>query len=197
MAAVLALRQPIFPRFLFFLSCFGILIVVRGAVEIGVRLSLKRTSSATSDATSAPVTPLGAVLVGLMVAASAAALPFDYRYPKQDFEGAMRLVEAHQVAPEPVVTAGGAVYPFERYYTKSWPGIASLGEMQAVRAGGQRVWVIYSLPEYIEVATPDLMRLLRNECKLAGVFRGTVAGGDVTVCTLPPAAGSEDRPPSG
>ncbi len=180
-AAVLALHQPIFPRFLFFLSCFVVLIVVRGAVEIGARLSGKWKTTSMR----APVTPLGAALVGLMVAASAAALPIDYRYPKQDFEGAMRFVETHRVAPEPVVTAGGAVYPFLRYYNQPWPGIASLGQMQAVRAQGQRVWVVYTLPEYIEADTPDLMRALRDECAVAGVFRGTVAGGDVTVCTLP------------
>jgi mannosyltransferase len=179
-AAVLALRQPIFPRFLFFLSGFGVLVVVRGAVEIGARLSRR------SDGSPAPVTLFGTALVGVMIAASAASLPYDYRYPKQDFEGAMRFVDTHRLVGEPVVTAGGAIYPFLRYYQRDWPGIRSSAQLHDVRARSERVWVIYTLAEYIEADAPDLMRTLREECPVSQVFRGTVAGGNVTVCTLAP-----------
>lgn len=180
LAAVLALRQPIFPRFLFFLSSFGVLIVVRGAIEIGAWLSRKRTQRP------APATVLGLLLVAAMTAAAAASLPFDYRYPKQDFEGAMRFVDSRREAAEPVVTAGGAIYPFLEYYKRDWPGIRSGAELRDVRAGGKRVWMIYTLAEYIEADAPDLIRMLRDDCRVAEVFRGTVAGGDVTVCTLEP-----------
>jgi mannosyltransferase len=180
-AAVLALRQPIFPRFLFFLSGFGVLIVVRGAIETGAWLSGKRKEG------SAPVTLPALALVAAMTAAAAASLPFDYRYPKQDFEGAMRFVDMRRGAGEPVVTAGGAVYPFLEYYRRDWPGIRSAGALRDVRARGERVWMIYTLAEYIEADAPDLMRTLRDDCLVAEVFRGTVAGGDVTVCTLAPA----------
>jgi len=179
-AAVLALRQPIFPRFLFFLSSFGVLVVVRGAMEIGAWLSRARMA----DGTAVPVTAAGALLVIAMAAAAAASLPFDYRYPKQDFEGAMRFVDARRDAGETVVTAGGAVYPFREYYKRDWAGIRSLTDLKDVRARGQRVWMIYTLSEYIEADAPDLMRTLREDCSVEQVFRGTVAGGDVTVCTL-------------
>jgi hypothetical protein len=179
-AAVLALRQPIFPRFLFFLSSFGVLIVVRGAIEIGAWLSGKRTQRPE------PVTFLGLLLVAAMTAAAAASLPFDYRYPKQDFAGAMRFVDARREAGEPVLTAGGAVYPFREYYKRDWPGIRSAAELRDVRARSKRVWMIYTLAEYIEADAPDLNRTLREDCRAAEVFRGTVAGGDVTVCTLDP-----------
>ena len=189
-ATVLALRQPIFPRFLFFLAGFGVLIVVRGALEIGDWLTrrLKR------DAAPAPMTALGFALVALMVVASAASLAFDYRYPKQDFESAMQLVQARRVEGEPVLTAGGAVYPYREYYRLPWVGLTSLEQLRQIRAQGRRVWVVYSLPEYMEARTPGLTQIIRNECAVAGVFRGTVAGGDVTVCTLP-AAGTVDRIP--
>ena len=133
------------------------------------------------------MTAAGALLVVAMAGAAAASLPFDYRYPKQDFEGAMRFVDARRDAGEAVVTVGGAVYPFREYYKRDWAGIRSATDLKDVRARGQRVWMIYTLTEYIEADAPDLMRTLREDCSLEQVFRGTVAGGDVTVCTLTPA----------
>jgi 4-amino-4-deoxy-L-arabinose transferase-like glycosyltransferase len=180
-AAVLALRQPIFPRFLFFLAGFGVLVVVRGALEIGAWLT-RRWNAAVAQSS---VTPAGVALVAAMVVASAVSLPFDYRYPKQDFESALRFVQA-RAGDDPVLTAGGAVYPYREYYRTPWAGLASLEQLRRVRAQGRRVWVLYTLAEYIQARTPDLMQALRDDCAVAGVFRGTVAGGDVTVCTLSP-----------
>ena len=182
--AVLALRQPIFPRFLFFLAGFGVLIVVRGALDIGAWLTRRWTPGAAP----APVTAPGVALVALMVLASAASLPFDYRYPKQDFDAAMQFVQMQRAEGEPVVTAGGAIYPYREYYRQPWTGVTSLAQLQKVRKEGRRVWVVYTLAEYIEARAPELMQTLRDECGVAGEFRGTVAGGDVTVCVLPPAS---------
>jgi hypothetical protein len=182
-AAVLALRQPIFPRFLFFLSGFGVLVIVRGALEIGARVSRTRQA----DASSPPVTLAGAGLVGVMIAASAASLGHDYRYPKQDFESALRFVDEHRLPREPVATAGGAVYPYREYYRRDWSGVRSAEELRDVRNAGERVWVIYTLADYIATGAPELMRILREQCTVAEVFRGTVSGGDVTVCSLPAA----------
>ena len=192
LAAVLALRQPIFPRFLFFLSGFGVLIVVRGAVEIGMRLRRR----AKADGSPAPVTLLAVALIGAIIAASAASLPYDYRYPKQDFEGAMRFVDTHARAGERVVTAGGAIYPFLAYYKRDWPGVRSSAQLRDARAAGERVWVVYTLAEYIEAGAPDLLRTLRDECSVAEVFRGTVAGGNVTVCSLSPTVATIAAPPA-
>ncbi len=187
LAAVVALRQPIFPRFLFFLAGFGVLIVVRGAMEVGAWLVRRWKPGAAP----VPATAVGVALVALMVVVSAASLAFDYRYPKQDFDGAMQFVQTRRAESEPVLTAGGAIYPYRMYYRQPWAGVTSLAQLQKSRAQGQRVWVLYTLAEYIiEAATPDLMRTLRDECAVEGVFRGTVAGGDITVCTLPPASSS-------
>jgi mannosyltransferase len=189
-AAVLALRQPIFPRFLFFLSGFAVLVVVRGAFEVGARISRSPKAHGSPVSMTLP----GVVLVGLMIGASAASLPYDYRYPKQDFDGAMRFVDSHRVPGEPAITAGGAIYPFAEYYRRDWTGIRSAGPLRDVRARGQRVWVVYTLSAYIEAEAPDLWRTLREECTVAQTFRGTLAGGDVTVCTL--AAASPNAAPA-
>lgn len=187
-AAAVGLRRPIFPRFLFFLAGFALLIAVRGALEIGRIISGWGGAKARpyTESGAGQVTTLGIALVLAMAALSAAALTIDYRYPKQDFEGAMRFVEAKKAEGEPVVTAGLATYPYKAYYQKPWKGVASLEQLQEIRAEGRRVWVLYTLEGYIAVRTPDLMDALRKECAVQGVFRGTVGGGDVTVCAAAP-----------
>lgn len=179
-AAAVGLRRPIFPRFLFFLVGFALLIVVRGAVEIGLFIGRRRTADPPGT------TPAGIAIVGMLVAASAVALTFDYRYPKQDFETALRFVEERKPDGDPVVTVGLATEVYRDYYHRAWAGVTSLEQLQNIRAQGRGVWVLYTLEGYIHVRTPDLMQTLRNECAVQGVFRGTVGGGDVTVCAVPP-----------
>lgn len=188
-AAAMALWR-IYPRFLFFLAGFGLLIVVRGALEIGAWLTRRWRP----DAAPKPVTALGVALVAVLTALSAAALVPDYRYPKQDFEGAMRFALAHRAEGEPVVTAGPAIYVYREYYKQPWEAVASPEQLHKLRARGGRVWVLYTLPDFIEAGAPDLMKMLRDECRVAGVFRGTVAGGDVTACVLPTASAATKSP---
>ena len=176
--ATVAIGRPVFPRFLFFLIGFGLLVIVRGAVELG-----RRVSPAHGNA-------VGSVLIVAMAAASLVALVPNYRYPKQDFEGAMRFVDQHRAPMEPVVTVGLTGDVYRTYYGRDWRAVRSLGELQQLRGQGQRVWVLYTLARYIESDAPDLMRVLRSDCLAAGVFRGTVGNGDVVACTAAPA----DRP---
>jgi 4-amino-4-deoxy-L-arabinose transferase-like glycosyltransferase len=176
-AAALAIGRPMFPRFLFFLIAFGLLIIVRGALEIGRYVFPARA------------TAVGTSLIVAIAATSLVALIPNYRYPKQDFEGAMRFVDEQRPAVEPVVTVGLITSDVYRdYYDRDWPVMRSLGELQSVRAQGQRVWVLYALERYIQSDTPDLMQTLRSDCVVTAVFRGTVGNGDITVCVAPPIA---------
>lgn len=189
-AAAIALGRPIFPRFLFFLAGFGVLIIVRGALEIGAWLSRR-----TPDATRTEMTVAGVVLVLLVAAVSAWSLADNYRYPKQDYAGALQFVLTHRAEGDPVVTAGGAMYPYREYYGRPWKGVTSREQVQQIHAQGRPVWVLYTLADYLEASAPQLMITLRDECRVAAVFRGTVANGDVTVCVMPPAGDSATRLP--
>ena len=177
-AAAVALHRPVRPRFIFFLAGFALLIVVRGALEAGRMLDRRRS------ATTSP-SRVGVALVLVMVVVSLASLRNNYRYPKQDFAGAMRFVQATKAAGESVVTAGPATYPYRAYFHVPWDSIASLRDLDARRAQGRRVWVLYTLKAYLEHDSPDLMKTLTTDCQIERVFRGTVGGGDVTVCALP------------
>jgi hypothetical protein len=132
-----------------------------------------------------------------MSVASAASLAFNYRYPKQDFGGAMRFVQTQKAESEPVLTADGATYAYGEYYRLPWVGLTSLDQLRKARAQGQRVWMVYTFPEYVDGEVPGAMSVLRDQCTVAGVFRGTVAGGDVIVCTLAPASSTPAAPAPG
>jgi 4-amino-4-deoxy-L-arabinose transferase-like glycosyltransferase len=188
--AALVLGRPIFPRFLFFQSGFGVLIVVRGALEIGYWLTRRWTTRIAPERW----TPLGAALVALLAALSLASLTFDYRYPKQDFEGAMRFVQERRADGEPVATVGLATYAYREYLKQRWEGITSQEQLQQLRQQGRRVWVLYTMAGYISLQAPALMKNLREECSEAGVFRGTVGGGDITVCVAPATDGAGGAP---
>ena len=178
--APVLLHRPVRPRFILFLAGFGVLIVVRGALEIGRALQRRRDSETQASP------PVGIALVLVLAALSAVSLRYNYRYPKQDFAGALAFVHAHRAVGEPVLTAGPATYPYRAYYNQPWQGITSLAELQGARAAGRRVWVVYTLAGYIRGDAPDLMAALLADCAVQGVFRGTIGDGDVTVCAVPP-----------
>jgi mannosyltransferase len=189
-AGAIVLGRPIFPRFLFFLAGFGILIIVRGAIEIGAWLTRLWNPGVARDS----VTALGVGLVALMGGLSVASLPDNYRYPKQDFAGAMQFVRAHRAEDQAVVTAGAAAYPYREYYHQPWEAVTSPDQLKAVRDRGSPVWVVYTLADYLEAGAPELMAMLRSECRVEAVFRGTVASGDVTVCVMPATKNNTKRP---
>jgi 4-amino-4-deoxy-L-arabinose transferase-like glycosyltransferase len=178
-AVAIGLERPIFPRFLFFLVGFALLIVVRGALEVGRWVGRARLASVDG------VPAVGVALVAAMAVASAATLPRNYRHPKQDFDGALRFVETHKAEGEPVVTVAPATYVYQQYYNRSWSGVTSLDQLQRLRAGGRRVWVLYTLKDYVRHET-DLLDTLETECAVTEVFHGTLGDGDITVCAIPP-----------
>lgn len=177
--AAVVLQRPVRPRFVLFLAGFALLVVVRGGLELGRLLRARRTQGGDG------VTRAGVALVGAMAMLSLVSLRVNYRYPKQDFTGAMQFVEAQRQGDEPVLTAGPATYPYQVYFNRPWPAVKTQAGLDSVRAGGRRVWVLYTLAAYIEHDAPDLMQTLRTRCAVRQVFRGTVGGGDVTVCALP------------
>jgi len=174
-SALLLIHSPLRPRFFFNLLGFATLFVVRGALDVGRWICGTRWQwIGGSDA-------VGGAIVGVIIVASVASLPDGYRYPKQDFDGAMRFVNAHRADMEPVATAGVASYPLTRYYGLPWTPVHRAHDLEPLRSVGRRVWLVYSLPEYI---APDLIQTIRDECVPLQTLHGTLGGGDVIVCAF-------------
>jgi hypothetical protein len=175
-AAALILERPIRPRFLLFLAGFVLLIVVRGAVVVG-----QWATQTLAPALSPRVVPIG--LVVAMALASVLALPHGYRYPKQDYEGALQYVEGMAGEAPIVLAGGGTAVPYQRYHGRAWKRLDGAPDLEALLRDHRSVWLLYTFPRYIEVLEPELMEGIRTSCSRARTFRGTVGGGDINVLT--------------
>ena len=156
MFGVLILHSPIRPRFFFLLIGFGFLMVVRGAM-----LAAGWVSHKWKPGTWQHLNPsvIGTALVGVTMLANVSSLGYLYQYPKQDYEGALRFVEATRATEDAVITAGLAVMPYRDYYDRKWQGIKSRDDLQTVRSSSLgRVWMLYSFPEYMESALARIMQ---------------------------------------
>jgi len=182
-------RGTMYPRFFFFAIGPAFLVVVRGAFVtcqwLAARLGRAQLGM--------PLASGGVALVALL---SAASLAFNYRYPKQDFEGAMRFVLSEQRAGDAVVSTGLPADPYRMLYGQAWPNLSTRAELDSVRRGHDRTWVLWTFPRYLERHAPEIDRLLHRDCRAPRVFRGTVGGGDVMVCVLPREGASDGAPPS-
>ncbi len=178
--AVMA-RGTMYPRFYFYLLGFGVVILVRGAMVVGATLAGKMSREVEKRTN---VLTWGTVLVAMMIVVSAVSLLRNYRYPKQDYGGAMQFVETRRGTGEAVVTAGEIGYVYKEYYGKPWTRVENATQLETIRDEGRRVWVLYTFPMYVERKMPGLMDAIRRECTPQQVFPGTVGGGDIVVCVI-------------
>jgi 4-amino-4-deoxy-L-arabinose transferase-like glycosyltransferase len=179
-AGALLARGTMYPRFFFFLLPYAILMVVRGLEVTGLWLGQHLAGFSPGLARGRAI---GTALCVVAIAAFALSLGAVYRYPKQDFVGAMEYVEAHRSPGETVLIVGAARRPIQDYHERPWPVVASPAAIDSL-AGPAGYWLVYTFPRYIEHETPALMRRIRETCDEREVFRGTVGGGDIIVCRV-------------
>ncbi|MDZ4674396.1 MAG: glycosyltransferase family 39 protein [Gemmatimonadota bacterium] len=178
-AGALLARGTMYPRFFFALAGFGILIGIRGVVVVAEWIGRRLP----------PGFPAGRRLaslgLGLLVVLSLASLPLNYRYPKQDFVGALDFIEARRAPGEIIAVIGVTEFAFRKYLGQDAavvtddPGLAVLRQ-------GHAVWFAWAFPRYLAGSAPDVLATLERECGEPATFRGTIGGGDVHVCRLEP-----------
>ncbi len=183
-AGALVVRGTMYPRFFFYVLPYVVLIAVRGALRLPALFMSGERAGPGSVAARA-----GTAIAALMIVASALSLPYNYRYPKQDFAGALEYLDARRQPDEPVLLIGATVGPYRNYFARDWPELTSAAGLDSAAAAGSGYWLLYTLPRYIEAGTPDLMAGLRRVCPAPEIFRGTVGGGDVMVCHVPAGSG--------
>jgi mannosyltransferase len=183
LAGVIAMRAPLRPRFFFSFLGFALLFLVRGAMETGTYIARRWAAGPGSAADAIPKLGqrVGLSVVTVIVLLSLGAVRYAYAFPKQDFDGALEFLRDRRTELEPVGTAGLASYPYARYYRQPWSQIETREQFDRLRASGERTWMVYSFPEYIE---PRLVESLRQHCTVERAFHGTLDGGDVIVCSV-------------
>ena len=181
-----AARGTMYPRFYFFLIGFAVLILVRGIVVIPQWIAARfPIDKGRGGSRSWLASALTTILVAILFVASAMSLAANYRYPKQDYEGAIRFVDQER-KNEIVVTAGAAGYPLRQYYAKPWESVETGQRLREICSQGQPVWIVYTMPRYLPGSSPGVMEMIRKEFTVIQVFRGTLGDGDVYVAGFYP-----------
>lgn len=172
-AAMLALGRNLWPRMFFNEIAFVLILIVVAALAAGeyIRKRLPNTGPGI----------LAGIPVAILVAVFAAALPAQYRHPKQDFTGARDYVREHASPDDQVVGIHIAGRIYSLYYAKEWPEAGSLDDLRKYRTGKGSTWVLYTLPRHIDAALPDLARVLKSDFEVVKVFPGTLGDGEIIV----------------
>lgn len=85
-----------------------------------------------------------------------------------------------------MVTAGASTYPLHQYYAKPWDSVETVEKMREICRQGQPVWVVYTMPRYLDAAAPEVMEMIRRDFTVVRVFHGTLGDGDVYVARFQP-----------
>ena len=174
-------RGTFYPRFLFALAGFAVLIGVRG-VLVAADWAERRVRAGAREARSGR---LGTAIMACAILLSCASLVKLYRLPKQDFVGAERHIVANRATGESVAVAGAAITAYREYLHHDWPQVKTAAELNGMRSN-RAVWLVYTFPRYLARSAPEVMAIAKQECRDAPEFRGTLGDGDIVVCRLEP-----------
>lgn len=168
-------RGVLYPRFLFFAIGPILLAAVRGLFVLSRRLLGGAARAGSGDA-------FAWAGVVVAVVASLAVLPFDYRYPKQDYVGAARWTQEHAGPGDTVLFAGPGT-TVQQWLEVDWPGVCdSFSAILAKSRARGTTWVLWTFPHHLSGICPEILPVLARDCPSPRVFPGTVGGGDVRVC---------------
>lgn len=168
-SAAMGLSYNLWPRYVFFLSGFGALIIIRGGFQL-VALVLHRR--ATTWAT---------VGTAVVIAASATTVPRAWT-PKQDFSGAARFVDQVSKPNDTVVLVDYvAQYLFQKYMERPWIAVDDLESLESIEDASEQTWLLYTFPVRLPAVYPGIWDRIGQSYDTAAVFPGTVGGGTIYV----------------
>ena len=174
LATALIMKHHLWPRVFFFLLGFGVLVVVRGCMQIGnITHRLFKFQRLTAP-------QLGTTLCIALILVSAGSIPSVYG-PKQDYLGAVSFLEKSRIPGDVIVIVGAATIPFKHYYGVDWKEVEVAEDLKAIRSEAKRTWLAYTLPPHLDAAYPEIMEIIRNDFKLIKQFYGTLNGGTIYV----------------
>jgi 4-amino-4-deoxy-L-arabinose transferase-like glycosyltransferase len=170
-------RGTMYPRFFFFMAGFALLFLIEGTLWAAETLAHRIPALRGREGA------LGLAFFAVLLLGSAASLPFNYRLPKQDFDGARDYVEAQRAPGESVYAVGVAVRPLREYLQMPWPEVDDEAQMEAALRD-RPSWLIYAMPRITAGTLPEVWALLEPACPDPRSFPGTLGDGTVLVCHL-------------
>ncbi len=175
-AILVASGRNLWPRFFFFATGFFLWAAVEGvgvAAELIAR-GFRRPGTA-------PVFRRCAlVLMGCVLAWR---LPAVWTLPKQDYEGALRVVRERAKPGDRVLAAGLAVLPYTTFYKPTLTEVTgrSFDGFLADLKPGRSLWILTTFPVFTRSRDPALTRRLSEEARLVERLPGLIGGGDLLI----------------
>lgn len=180
-AEIVILHYGAYPRAFLYVLPLAALVAMRGAMEAGRWAAELAPAGRWRELARAR---LGVGLAIAMLAVSAAALPLNYRYPKQDYTGALAFVDQHKGPADRISAAGMAARVYRSYYGPGLDFPATPADLGALRGQDHAVWVLYSFPRDMRLRFPDLYDYIRSHARIVTTFPGTVGDGTIYVARL-------------
>ncbi|MFM2366259.1 MAG: hypothetical protein RIR95_867 [Pseudomonadota bacterium] len=117
----------------------------------------------------------------LGIAASLLWASRNYVSPKQDFLGAVAMVNAQAQPGDIRASFGLAARPLSTYFAPDWTVISSVTDLDLALASGHPVWVVYAFKDHSRGTYPDLMARMDESFVEVASLPGTLGGGYVQV----------------
>ena len=174
---LIALSFRIWPRYFFVDIGFVFLCAAVGSLAViaAVERALRQTALRSVTRAALPV-----ALV-MMVVASSVLLGRNYAYPKQDFQGAIHLVDRLRGPQDVSTSVGLAIEPIHGYFAPAWPVTRTPADLNRLLATGHPVWLITSFESHTRTTQADIMREVDARFEKMAVLKGTLGGGNVQV----------------
>ncbi len=172
-AAIVALKHNLWPRFFFFLAGFILLVGVRGWFAV----------AGWAGKYARPLQLAGAA-VAVLALGSTAGRAWG---PKQQYEEAVAFVEAQAAPGDVAATVDLTNYPVHRWLGRDWPELTTDTSLAALERPGRRTWVLTTFPIRLVAEAPGVVTRLAERYDTVRVFPGTISGGDIVVLGSRPA----------
>lgn len=126
---------------------------------------------------------------GLGVALSAVWGVQNYKYPKQDFAGAIAYAESQAETGDRFATFGLSALPVVRYYRSGWAVLDDPAALDAALAEPGALWIVIGFDDHSRARYPQVFGRLERDFERAAKLPGTLGGGTVYVYRSRPGAG--------
>jgi hypothetical protein len=171
MAALVAGGMRLWPRYFLIDLPFLLLLATAGSAALAEFLG-KRFGAAQALKTTG---------WALGIAVSLLWASHNYVSPKQDFLGAVTMVNAQAQPGDVRASFGLASLPLSTYFAPDWTVITSVADIDLAIASGHPVWVVYAFKDHSRGTYPDLMARMDESFVEVASLPGTLGGGYVQV----------------
>jgi uncharacterized membrane protein len=169
---MIAMGRNLWPRMFFNEAGVIIILLVVTGLAIGDWL-VKLLTGSFSKIRYLPLSVLALIFI--------LTLPKLYKYPKQNYTGARDYVLGQMGPGDTVYGLLHAGHVYSLYYAPQWEQLNTLEQLEANRNQHGDTWVLYTLPDLINNAMPELAKGLEAGYDVVEVFPGTLGDGEIIV----------------